>query len=161
MHGGAVTMLSIDNESGTNWSIVQTDASWRSTYGRKNSQTSSRASVRSMWQRQIHLVSGRLTLESPMKLEQRGGLRVVDDDVVPLAVEQQRVLEHLLEVDLLHVGVPRHVRALQRVVHRLGDREELVAAVDDLPLGVDPEALQQRDVGGRGARRRRRRTRWR
>ena len=27
MHGGAVTMWSIDSESGTNWSIVQTDAS--------------------------------------------------------------------------------------------------------------------------------------
>ena len=43
MHGGAVTTLSIDSESGMNWSIVHTDASWRSTYGRKNSHTSSRA----------------------------------------------------------------------------------------------------------------------
>ena len=46
-------------------------------------------------------------------------------------------------------GVPLHVRAaLQRVVDRLGHREELVAAVDDLPLGLDPEAAQERDVGG-------------
>ena len=56
-----------------NWSIVHTDASWRSTYGRKNSHTSGRASVRSMWQRQIHLVSGRFTPESPMKLSIAAG----------------------------------------------------------------------------------------
>ncbi len=80
--------------------------------------------------------------------QQCGRLRIVDDDVVPLAVHEQCVLQHLLEVHLLHVGVPRHVGTLERVVHRLGDGEELVAAVDDLPLGVDPEALQERHVRG-------------
>ena len=82
-----------------------------------------------------------------MNVEQGRGLRVVHDDVVPLALEEQGVLEHLLEVHLLHLRIPRHVRALQRVVHRLGDREELVAAVDDLPLRLDAEAAQERDVG--------------
>ena len=43
---------------------------------------------------------------------------------------------------------PLDVGTLQRVVDRLGDREELVAAVDHLPVGVDPDAAQQRDVGG-------------
>ena len=33
-------------------------------------------------------------------------------------------------------------------MHGLGDGEELVAAVDHLPVGVDADAAQQRDVGG-------------
>ena len=36
-------------------------------------------------------------------------------------------------------------RALQRVVHQLGRVEELLAAVDDLPLDVEPDVLHQRD----------------
>ena len=36
-------------------------------------------------------------------------------------------------------------RALQRVVHQLGRVEELLAPVDDLPLGVEPDVLHQRD----------------
>ncbi len=68
-----MTTLSIDSESGMNCSIVHTDASWHSTYGRKNSQTSARALVRSMWHRQIHFVSGRLTLDWPMKFSSAAG----------------------------------------------------------------------------------------
>ena len=45
-------------------------------------------------------------------------------------------------------GVHSIVGALERVVDLLGDREELVAAVHDLPLGVDADAAQQRHVGG-------------
>ena len=73
-------------------------------------------------------------------------IAAIAHDVVPLAVQQQRVLEHLLEVDLLHVRVPRDVRALEGVVHGLRDREELVTAVDDLPLGFDAQAAQERHV---------------
>ena len=72
----------------------------------------------------------------------------MDDDVVELALEQQRVVEHLLEVGALHRRGPLERRALQRVVHLLRDAEELVAAVDHLPLGLDAEIAQQRDVGG-------------
>ena len=39
MQGGACTILSIFNDAGTNSGIVQTDASWSSMYGRKNSHT--------------------------------------------------------------------------------------------------------------------------
>ena len=61
------------------------------------------ASVRSMWQRQIHLVSAMRHAErSREEAEHRRRLRVVDDDVVAVALEQQRVVEHLLEVDPLH-----------------------------------------------------------
>src|SRR6478752_9855229 len=63
MHGGACTTRSIESDDGTNSGMVQTDASCCSTYGRKNSQTSGLASVRSMWHRQIHLVFGPLTVE--------------------------------------------------------------------------------------------------
>ena len=51
-----------------------------------------------------------------------------------------------LEVDALHLAGPLDVGALQRVVHVLGDAEELVAAVDHLPLGLDAEVAQQRNV---------------
>ena len=56
MHGGAITTRSICSELGTNCGIVHTDASYCSTNGRKNSNTCGFASVRSMWQRQIHFV---------------------------------------------------------------------------------------------------------
>ena len=42
---------------------------------------------------------------------------------------------------------PLDFGALQRVVHRLGDGEELVAAVNHLPFGIDADGLQQGDVG--------------
>ena len=85
---------------------------------------------------------------APDELAHRGRLRIVDDDEVPLAVELQRVVEDALEVDPLHRGVPLDVGALERVVHRLGDAEELVAAVDHLPLGFEADVAGERDVGG-------------
>ena len=72
----------------------------------------------------------------------------MDDDVVELAFHQERVVQDLLEVNALHVRGPLDVRALQRVVDVLCDREELVAAVNDLPFGFDAEVTQQRHVGG-------------
>ena len=101
-----------------------------------------------MWQRHTHFVFGPFTLDERDEREQRRRLRVVDHDVVELALEEQRVVEHLLEVRALHRRGPLERRALQRVVHLLRDAEELVAAVDDLPLGLDAEIAQQRDVGG-------------
>jgi len=38
-------------------------------------------------------------------------------------------------------------RALERVVHQLGRVEELLAAVDDLPLDVEPDVLHERHEG--------------
>jgi len=73
-------------------------------------------------------------------------LRVVHDHVVPTVFERERVVEHAFEVRTLHRGRPLDVGALQRVVHVLGDREELVAAVHHLPLGVDVETAQERNV---------------
>ena len=48
----------------------------------------------------------------------------------------ERVLSNALEVCVLHCGCPLDVGALESVVHRLGDLEELVAAADHLPLGL-------------------------
>ena len=78
----------------------------------------------------------------------RGRLGVVDHDEVPFALEGERVVEHALEVDALHLRRPLDVGALQGVVDRLGDGEELVAAVDHVPFGVDPDVAEQRDVRG-------------
>ena len=146
MHGGANTVRSRGMPAGTNSGIVHTDASYCSTNPWKNFHTFGFASVRSMWQRQIHFVLSCATPGVAGVLEHRGGLRVVHHHVVPLAFELQRVVEHPLEVDALHLAVPLDVGALQRVVDVLGDGEELVAAVDHLPLGLDPEVAEQRDV---------------
>ncbi len=78
---------------------------------------------------------------------QRGGLRVVDEGHVPAADQLARV--HLV---VAPPGVPLLVaevlgRALQRVVHQLGRVEELLAAVDDLPLDVEPHVLHERHEG--------------
>ena len=92
-----------------------------------------------MWQRQIQRSGavGRIRAQA-------GRLRVVDDDHVPVVVEALRVhrvvgLEHLplLVGDRLRV-------ALQGVVHQLGDVEELLAAEDHLPVGVEADVAHQR-----------------
>ena len=69
----------------------------------------------------------------------RGGLRIVDHDEVPLALELQRIVEHALEVNVLHLRRPFDVGALECVVDRLGHGEEFVAAVHHVPLRVDPD----------------------
>ena len=149
MHGGANTMRSMRHASRARTAASSTPT--RRTARRTAGRTPRRcgfASVRSMWQRQIHFVLvGRDALVARVVAHRRG-LRVVHHDVVPLAFELQRVVEHALEVDALHLRRPLDVGALQRVVHGLGDREELVAAVDHLPLGVDADIAEQRDVGG-------------
>ena len=147
MHGGANTVRSRGMLAGTNSGIVHTDASYCSTKLWKNFHTVGFASVRSMWQRQIHFVLVVRDALVARVLEHGGGLRVVHHHVVPLALELQRVVEHALEVGALHLARPLDVGALQRVVDVLGDAEELVAAVDHLPLGLDAEVAQQRDVG--------------
>ena len=106
---------------------------------------SSRASVsgfgveRSMWQRQIQCFApvGRVRRSA-------GRLRVVDDDHVPVAVQALGVhrvvgVEHLP----LLVG-DRLLVALERVVHQLGDVEELLAAEDHVPVGVEADVAHQR-----------------
>ena len=143
-----MTMRSFGIESGTNCGIVHTDASYCSTNGRKNSNTCGFASVRSMWQRQIHFVlSGRDAVTARVVADRRR-LRVVDHDEVPLALELQRVVEHAFEVDVLHVRRPLDVGALQRVVDGLGHREELVAAVDHVPFRIYSHVAQQCNMRG-------------
>ena len=101
-----------------------------------------------MWQRQIHVVSPHLAAEALAQEAEHGcRLRVVDDHEVVVAFEQQRVVEDLLQVDALHCRSPVDVGALQAVVHGFRDREELVAAVHHLPVGVDADAAEQGDVG--------------
>ena len=89
-----------------------------------------------MWQRQTQP-----SAFSGTSVSHRRRLRVVDEADVP-AVRQ------LARVDLV-VALPRGPllvgevvgRALQRVVHQLGRVEELLAAVDDLPLASRPTSF--------------------
>ena len=99
-----------------------------------------------MWQRQIHFVLGVVGGATADELAHRGRLRVVHHDEVPLSVQLQRVVEDALEVDALHSGVPLDLGALQGVVHGLGDAEELVAAVDHLPLGFEADIAGECNV---------------
>ena len=78
-------------------------------------------------------------------LDHRRGLRVVDDDEVVGVRERVGVLAVVrLEDALLLLAEPLRV-ALERVVDRLRDVEELVLAVDDLPLGLEPGVTHERD----------------
>ena len=88
----------------------------------------------------------------------RRRLRVVDDAVVPPARELARV--HLV---VLAPGRPLLLgqilrMALERVVHQLRGVEELLAAVDHVPLGVQARRRASAGSACRGSRRRRRRT---
>ena len=161
MHGGASTMLSMSSDAGTNSGIVNTAASYCSTNGWKKSQIVGvrlgEVDVAAPDPRGVRVVDGPPARE----VAQRRRLRVVDDDEVPLAFELERVRQHPLEVGVLHRRGPLDVGALEPVVDRLRDLEELVAAPDHLPLGFDTDVAQQRARGSRAARRRRRRTRWR
>src|SRR5450756_2175304 len=80
--------------------------------------------------------------------EQSRRLRIVDYDDVVAVLQQQRVVEDPLEVRALHLRRPLDVSTLECVVDLLGYGEELVAAVQDLPFGVDADAAEQRHVGG-------------
>jgi len=81
----------------------------------------------------------------PAVVEDRRGLRVVDDHEVPGAVERLRVRAVVAAEDLLLLLGQRDVRALERVVDRLRHVEELVLAVDHLPLGLEPRVAHERD----------------
>ena len=93
-----------------------------------------------MWQRQIQwrpqarawsIIAGRL--------------RVVDDHVVEGVRERLGVAEVVAAEDLLLLVRERARRALEGVVDRLRDVEELVLAVDDAPLGVEAGVAHERD----------------
>ena len=72
----------------------------------------------------------------------------MDHDEVPLALELQRVVEHALEVDVLHLRRPLDVGTLQGVVDGLCHGEEFVAAVDHMPFRIYSHVAQQRNMGG-------------
>ena len=74
-----------------------------------------------------------------------GGLRVVDDDEVVVVLELARVQLLVAPEDLpLLLGQALRV-SLKRVVDRLRDVPELLGALDDPPLGLEPGILHQRD----------------
>jgi hypothetical protein len=80
-----------------------------------------------------------------VKLRGRERLRVVDDDDVVLLFKQLGVAGRMPEIGPL-VGVGQHpLRTLQRVVHRLRDREKLLVAGDELPVRYETEIAEQRD----------------
>ena len=73
-------------------------------------------------------------------------LRVVDEDEVVGLGQFPGVGRDAFPVAVLHLERPRDLRALQRVVHRLRDREELVAPLEERPFHLEAEVVQERDV---------------
>ena len=95
-----------------------------------------------MWQRQIQCARRVRKVVDHLRR-----LRVVDDDVVVVVLELLRVervvaVKRLLLLRRQPLGV-----ALERVVNRLRDREELVLALDDPPLHVQADVLHEWDQG--------------
>ena len=82
---------------------------------------------------------------APLEVTDGKRLRVMDDEEVVFLIQEVGV--HLVVHQIGLAGQARHLlgRPLQRVVKRLRDAEELGVAGDDLPVGVDPEALVDRD----------------
>ena len=91
-----------------------------------------------------HPLPGALTEPLFEEGRDRGRLRVVDDHVVVRLVEEVGVQVVVVEPDFPHLGSPVVVHALQTVVHRLGDVEELVAALHHLPVGGEAYIVHQR-----------------
>ena len=69
----------------------------------------------------------------------------MDDHEVVVVLELLRVLGVVAAEDLLLGLGQATLVALQRVVDRLRDGEELVGALDDPPLDVEPDVGHQRD----------------
>jgi hypothetical protein len=82
---------------------------------------------RSMWQRQIQCRAWSV------------------DDHVPVVVEALRVHRVVGLEDLPLLVGDRLGVALERVVHQLGDVEELLAAQDHPPVHVEPHVPHERD----------------
>ena len=77
---------------------------------------------------------------------ERRRLGVVDHVHVVERVEHLRGALVHLEVDAALARAEIVPRALERVVDRLGHREELRVPVDEPPVGLKPQRLQDRDV---------------
>ncbi len=106
----------------------------------RKSSTCSFGVDRSMWQRQIQRAS-----DVREVVAHRRRLRVVDDDEVVLALEPRGVELVVAPVDLLLLLAQALRVALERVVDRLRHIEELVRAVDDPPLRLEPGVGHERD----------------
>ena len=117
-------------------------ASYAPSRGARKSSTSGFGVERSMWQR--HTQRGRVVWTNSGIADRLG---VVHDDDVPLVGVGERVGVQLVvavEDRALAVG-QRPLVALERVVDRLRDVVELLLALDDAPLGVDPRVDHERD----------------
>ena len=103
-------------------------------------------SAQSMWQRQIHFFAMRYAVLAE-QVRDRHRLRVVHDADVEALGERREVLFDRPQVVDLHRRLPRDLLvALEAVVDRLRDLEELLVAVDDAPLRGDAEVIEQRDL---------------
>jgi hypothetical protein len=71
----------------------------------------------------------------------------VDEHEVGVGLEPLRVRPDPLEVGRLEGVRPRHRHPLKRVVHQLRHREELLRALEQLPVRVDAHVLEQGDLG--------------
>ncbi len=72
-------------------------------------------------------------------------LRIVHYHEIPAFPEQIRVLFERRQVKAAEAGREFDLHPLQAVVQFLGELEEVVAALEHMPLGLEAETAQQRD----------------
>jgi len=77
--------------------------------------------------------------------DERGRLRIVDDEDVLYELHALAVLLVVHEEDVEDLLGGVIVAAMERVVEALGDLEEIVSAGDDFPLSLNFDFLHERD----------------
>lgn len=81
-------------------------------------------------------------------LDERQGLRIVDDDKVVIQLIPEGILVNDVFVDLGLQVREADRGPLQGVVHLLGDAEEVGRTVDSTPAGADSHAAHQQSQRG-------------
>jgi len=98
--------------------------------------------------RQVDVAAPHPWTGAAVMIDQRQRLRVVHHHEVVVHVHAQGVLEIDLLVDLLLQLGEVDLAALQRVVQLLGDVEEVGAALDQPPVGLDAKVAREQGGGG-------------
>jgi hypothetical protein len=80
------------------------------------------------------------------RVAERRRLRIVDEDDVVVGFKELCALPVDVQINRLVRLRERVCAALQGVVKRLGDREEVRRALDEPPVRLDAERIRQRNV---------------
>src|SRR5207247_1049169 len=134
--------------SGSSWAMDPARMSWmpgNSLRANRKASITPRGSFHGS-NRETCTTMGRSPALLLQNIEQGRGLGIVHEDVVVSLGELPRVGPDPVPIGAPHLLGPRDLSALQRVVHRLGDRVVLVGALEQRPGGLDAQVVQQREL---------------